>query len=317
MIDKLPIIWYHILKKKCEVRSLNYVSVAKMAEEWGISERSVRNYCAQGRIAGIKLIGKTWYIPENAAKPERVNKKKADASLLGILREQKAAKLTGGIYHKVQIDLTYNSNHMEGSRLTHDQTRYIFETNTIGVTDAAVNVDDVIETANHFRCIDLVIDQAGAALTEKLIKELHFTLKTGTSDSRKDWFAVGEYKRLPNEVGGNDTTLPENVAGEMRTLLASYNARPAKTFEDIVAFHVAFERIHPFQDGNGRVGRLILFKECLKHGIVPFIIEDDLKYFYYRGLSQWDQEKGYLMDTCLTAQDRFKAYLDYFRIAYE
>jgi Fic family protein len=276
----------------------------------------VRNYCAQGRIAGAKLIGKTWYIPENAVKPERVNKKKADASLLGILREQKAAKLTGGIYHKVQIDLTYNSNHMEGSRLTHDQTRYIFETNTIGVTDAAVNVDDVIETANHFRCIDLVIDQAGAALTEKLIKELHFTLKTGTSDSRKDWFAVGEYKRLPNEVGGNDTTLPENVAGEMRTLLASYNALPAKTFEDIVAFHVAFERIHPFQDGNGRVGRLILFKECLKHGIVPFIIEDNLKYFYYRGLSQWDQEKGYLMDTCLTAQDRFKAYLDYFRIGY-
>jgi Fic family protein len=287
-----------------------------MAEKWGISERSVRNYCAQGRIAGAKLIGKTWYIPEDAAKPERVNKKKADASLLGILREQKAAKLTGGIYHKVQIDLTYNSNHMEGSRLTHDQTRYIFETNTIGVTDAAVNVDDVIETANHFRCIDLVIDQAGAALTEKLIKELHFTLKTGTSDSRKDWFAVGEYKRLPNEVGGNDTTLPENVAGEMRTLLTDYNARPAKTFEDIVAFHVAFERIHPFQDGNGRVGRLILFKECLKHGIVPFIIEDDLKYFYYRGLSQWDQEKGYLMDTCLTAQDRFKAYLDYFRIGY-
>ena len=296
---------------------MDYVSVAKMAEKWGISERSVRNYCAQGRIAGIKLIGKTWYIPEDAAKPDRVNKKKADASLLGILREQKAAKLTGGIYHKVQIDLTYNSNHMEGSRLTHDQTRYIFETNTIGVTDAAVNVDDVIETANHFRCIDLVIDQAGAALTEKLIKELHFTLKSGTSDSRKDWFAVGEYKRLPNEVGGNDTTLPENVAGEMRTLLADYNARPAKNFEDIVAFHVAFERIHPFQDGNGRVGRLILFKECLKHGIVPFIIEDDLKYFYYRGLAQWDQEKGYLMDTCMTAQDRFKAYLDYFRIAYE
>ena len=295
---------------------MDYISVAKMAEKWGISERSVRNYCAQGRVAGAKIIGKTWYIPEDAAKPERVNKKKADASLLGILWEQKAAKLTGGIYHKVQIDLTYNSNHMEGSRLTHDQTRYIFETNTIGVTDAAVNVDDVIETANHFRCIDLVIDQAGAALTEKLIKELHFTLKTGTSDSRKDWFAVGEYKRLPNEVGGNDTTLPENVAGEMRTLLADYNALPTKTFEDIVAFHVAFERIHPFQDGNGRVGRLILFKECLKHGIVPFIIEDDLKYFYYRGLSQWDQEKGYLMDTCLTAQDRFKAYLDYFRIGY-
>jgi len=296
---------------------MEYVSVAKMAEKWGLSERSVRNYCAQGRIADAKLIGKTWYIPENAQKPERVNKKKDAPSLLQILREQKAAKLTGGIYHKIQIDLTYNSNHMEGSRLTHDQTRYIFETNTIGFENESVNVDDVIETSNHFRCIDMVIDQAGTALTEKFIKELHFVLKTGTSDSRKDWFAVGEYKKLPNEVGGNDTTLPENVAGEMRKLLADYNALPAKTLEDIVAFHVAFERIiHPFQDGNGRVGRLILFKECLKHNIVPFIIEDDLKLFYYRGLKEWDHEKGFLMDTCLTAQDRFKAYLDYFRITY-
>ena len=295
---------------------MEYVSVAKMAEKWEISERSVRNYCAQGRIAGAKLIGKTWYIPADARKPERANGKKAAPTLLDILREQKSGKMTGGIYHKVQVDLTYNSNHMEGSRLTHDQTRYIFETNTIGFENEVVNVDDVIETANHFRCIDLVIEQAGAALTEKLIKQLHFVLKTGTSDSRKDWFAVGEYKKLPNEVGGNDTTLPENVGAEMRELLASYNALPTKTFEDIVAFHVAFERIHPFQDGNGRVGRLILFKECLKHNIVPFIIEDNLKLFYYRGLKEWDREKGWLMDTCLTAQDRFKAYLDYFRISY-
>ncbi len=295
---------------------MEYVSVAKMAEKWGLSERSVRNYCANGRIADTKLIGKTWYIPENAQKPERVNKKKDTPSLLQILREQKAAKMTGGIYHKVQIDLTYNSNHMEGSRLTHDQTRYIFETNTIGFENESVNVDDVIETSNHFRCIDMVIDQAGNALSEKFIKELHFVLKTGTSDSRKDWFAVGEYKKLPNEVGGNDTTLPEDVADEMRKLLADYNALPSKTLEDIVAFHVAFERIHPFQDGNGRVGRLILFKECLKHNIVPFIIEDNLKLFYYRGLKEWDHEKGFLMDTCLTAQDRFKAYMDYFRIPY-
>ena len=287
-----------------------------MAEKWGISERSVRNYCASGRIADAKLIGKTWYIPENAKKPERANKKKDTPTLLQILREQKAAKMTGGIYHKIQIDLTYNSNHIEGSRLTHDQTRYIFETNTIGFENESVNVDDVIETSNHFRCIDLVIDQAGSALTEKFIKELHFVLKTGTSDSRKDWFKVGEYKKLPNEVGGNDTTLPENVAGEIRKLLADYNALSAKTFEDIVAFHAAFERIHPFQDGNGRVGRLILFKECLKHNIVPFIIEDNLKLFYYRGLKEWDREKGFLMDTCLTAQDRFKAYLDYFRMEY-
>lgn len=295
---------------------MEYLSVAKMAEKWGISERSVRNYCAQGRIAGTKLVGKTWYIPEDAQKPERTNRKRKEPALLQILREQKASKMTGGIYHKVQIDLTYNSNHMEGSRLTHDQTRYIFETNTIGFENEAVNVDDVIETANHFRCIDMVIDQAGNALTEKFIKELHSVLKTGTSDSRKDWFAVGEYKKLPNEVGGSDTALPEEVAGKMRELLTKYNALPVKTFEDIVAFHVAFERIHPFQDGNGRVGRLILFKECLKNNIVPFIIEDNLKLFYYRGLKEWDREKGFLMDTCLTAQDRFKAYLDYFRIAY-
>ena len=296
---------------------MEYLSVAKMAEKWGISERSVRNYCAQGRIAGAKIIGKTWYIPEDAQKPERTNRKRKEPALLQILREQKASKMTGGIYHKVQIDLTYNSNHMEGSRLTHDQTRYIFETNTIGFENEAVNVDDVIETANHFRCIDMVIDQAGNALTEKFIKELHFVLKTGTSDSRKDWFAVGEYKKLPNEVGGSDTALPEEVAGKMRELLNKYNALQVKTFEDIVAFHVAFERIHPFQDGNGRVGRLILFKECLKHNIVPFIIEDNLKLFYYRGLKEWDREKGFLMDTCLTAQDRFKVYLDYFRIRYK
>ena len=295
---------------------MEYLSVAKMAEKWDISERSVRNYCSQGRIAGAKLIGKTWYIPEDAQKPERTNRKRKEPVLLQILREQKASKMTGGIYHKVQVDLTYNSNHMEGSRLTHDQTRYIFETNTIGFDNEAVNVDDVIETANHFRCIDMVIDQAGNALTEKFIKELHSVLKTGTSDSRKDWFAVGEYKKLPNEVGGSDTALPEEVAGKMRELLTKYNALPSKTFEDIVAFHVAFERIHPFQDGNGRVGRLILFKECLKNNIVPFIIEDNLKLFYYRGLKEWDREKGFLMDTCLTAQDRFKAYLDYFRILY-
>ena len=295
---------------------MEYISVAKTAEKWGLSERSVRNYCAYGRIPNAKLIGKTWYIPEDAQKPERAKKKNNTPTLLQILREQKAAKMTGGIYHKIQIDLTYNSNHIEGSRLTHDQTRYIFETNTIGFEKGAVNVDDVIETSNHFRCIDMVIDQAGSALTERFIKELLFVLKTGTSDSRKDWFAVGEYKKIPNEARGNDTTLPENVADEIRKLLTSYNNLSSKTFEDIVAFHVAFERIHPFQDGNGRVGRLILFKECLKHNIVPFIIEDNLKLFYHRGLKEWDQFKGYLMDTCLTAQDRFKAHLDYFRIAY-
>lgn len=295
---------------------MEYESVANISKKWGLSERSVRNYCAQGRIADAKLIGKTWYIPTNAKKPERLSKKQGSTSLLQILREEKSAGRRGGIYHKVQVDLTYNSNHIEGSRLSHDQTRYIFETNTIGFTDEAVNVDDVIETANHFRCIDMVIEQAGNVLSEKFIKSLHATLKSATADSRKDWFAVGEYKRFPNEVGGEETTAPEMVAAEIQALLSSYNASPTKTFNDIVAFHVAFERIHPFQDGNGRVGRLILFKECLKHNIIPFIIEDDLKLFYYRGLKEWDCEQGYLLDTCLTAQDRFKKYLDYFRIGY-
>ncbi len=295
---------------------MEYQSVAEIAKKWGISERSVRNYCAQGRIADVKLIGKTWHIPATAQKPERRNKKQEASTLLDILRQEKAAKLSGGIYHKIQIDLTYNSNHIEGSRLTHDQTRYIFETNTIGVEKDVVNVDDVIETSNHFRCIDMIIDDAGAALSEKFIKQLHYILKTGTSDSRKEWFAVGEYKKIPNEVGGMETTQPEDVPTKIRALIDQYNALPIKTLQDLVAFHVAFERIHPFQDGNGRVGRLILFKECLKYNIVPFIIEDNLKLFYYRGLKEWDNEKGYLMDTCLTAQDRFKAYMDYFRIPY-
>lgn len=296
---------------------MSYFSVAEIAKKWNISERSVRNYCAQGRVAGAFLAGKTWNIPENAEKPVRTNKRKeAPATLLDILKEQKNSKFPGGIYHKTQIDLTYNSNHMEGSRLTHEQTRYIFETNTIGIEKEALNVDDVIETANHFRCIDLIIDDATAALTERFIKELHGILKNGTGDSRKDWFAVGDYKKLPNEVGGMDTALPEEVGGKMKALLAEYNAKSEKTFEDILDFHVKFERIHPFQDGNGRVGRLIMFKECLKYNIVPFIIEDRLKLFYYRGLKEWDREKGYLRDACLTAQDKYKAYLDYFRIDY-
>ncbi|HCT90443.1 MAG TPA: cell filamentation protein Fic [Lachnospiraceae bacterium] len=296
---------------------MRYLSVVEMAKKWNISERSVRNYCAHGRVPGAFLAGRIWNIPENAERPERSNKcKKYPATLLDILREEKATRYSGGIYHKTQIDLTYNSNHMEGSRLTHDQTRYIFETNTIGVEDKVLNVDDVIETVNHFRCIDRIIDNAKALLTEKFIKELHLILKTGTSDSGKDWFAVGDYKRLPNEVGGMDTALPEETANKMKALLAEYNAKKEKTFEDILDFHVKFERIHPFQDGNGRVGRLIMFKECLKYDIVPFIIEDNLKLFYYRGLKEWNREKGYLTDTCLTAQDKYKTYLDYFRIVY-
>jgi Fic family protein len=296
---------------------MNYLSVAETAKKWNISERSVRNYCAQERIPGAVLIGKTWHIPENAEKPARSNGKKMPVkTLLSILQEEKRTKYAGGIYHKTQIELTYNSNHIEGSRLTHDQTRYIFETNTIGVENEVLNVDDVIETSNHFRCIDLIIDHAASTLSEHFIKKLHHILKTGTSDSRKDWFAVDEYKRLPNEVGGMQTSLPEEVADRMKALLSDYNAVPKKTLDDILDFHVRFERIHPFQDGNGRVGRLIMFKECLKYNIVPFIIEENLKLLYYRGLKEWYNEKGYLTDTCLTAQDKYKAYLDYFRIPY-
>lgn len=295
---------------------MNYLSVKEIAALWKMSERSVRNYCAAGRIPGAFLTGKTWNIPENAEKPERKGKSPAVRTLLSVLQDEKSGQIRGGIYHKVQIELTYNSNHIEGSRLTHDQTRDIFEADTVGVTDESIRVDDIIETTNHFRCIDEIIDSAKLRLSEKWIKHLHLLLKTGTGDAKKDWFAVGDYKKIPNEVGGMETTLPEDVPAEMKQLLTDYNGKENVTLDDLLEFHVRFERIHPFQDGNGRVGRLILFKECLKHDIVPFIIEDGLKLFYYRGLREWPQEKGYLIDTCLSAQDKFKKYLDYFRIAY-
>ncbi len=296
---------------------MKYITASEAATKWELSERSVRNYCAEGRVAGAILLGKTWMIPEDAQKPMRKPRKDAASdSLIDILKREKESAVSGGIYHKIQIELTYNSNHMEGSRLTHAQTRYIFETNTIGISDAGVKVDDVVETANHFRCIDLIIDNASNLLTESFIKELHRILKNGTSDSRKSWFAVGEYKKLPNEVGGRETTMPDDVAYEMKTMISSYNAKKEKSFEEILDFHHRFECIHPFQDGNGRVGRLILFKECLRNNIVPFIIDEELKMFYYRGLSEWTRERGYLLDTCLAAQDKFKKYLDYFKIEY-
>lgn len=297
---------------------MEFISVSEAAKRWGVSERSVRNYCAQGRITGAFLAGKTWNIPTTAEKPDRLNKHvDMPKTLLDVLRAEKAAKLHGGIYHRVQIDLTYNSNHIEGSRLTHDQTRFIFETNTIGMSDGAVKVDDVVETANHFKCIDMVIDSAAHVLSEAFIKQLHATLKSGTSNSRQDWFAVGDYKKLPNEVGGMDTAQPEEVASQMKKLLSEYNANKEKSFDDLLDFHYRFERIHPFQDGNGRVGRLVLFKECLRNNIVPFIIDEDTKLYYYRGLKEWERERGYLRDTCLAAQDKFKKYLDYFRIPYD
>ena len=294
------------------------ISVAECASRWGVAERTMRNYCANGRIPGAVIKGKTWLIPEDAERPEQINRKDTlPRTLLERLRMEKKLRLRGGIYHKVQVDMTYNSNHMEGNRLTHEQTRMIFETYTLGTEGGAVSVDDVVETANHFRCVDLVIENAARPLSEAFIKELHRTLKNGTSDSRQSWFAVGAYKKLANEVGGQPTTAPEKVSAAMGRLLRSYLAEPNKTLDELLDFHVAFERIHPFQDGNGRVGRLILFKECLRCGIVPFIIDDRHKAFYYRGLREWPKTPGYLRDTCLLMQDDFKAALQYFGIEWE
>ena len=296
---------------------MGFISVKDASEKWGVTERIVRQYCADGRIPGAFLMGKTWNIPEDATKPGRkARERKLPADILSRLRLEKDDRIPGGIYHKVQVELTYNSNHIEGSRLTHDQTRYIFETNTVNAPDGSINVDDILETVNHFRCIDLVIEQAKRPLSESLIKQLHRILKTGTADSRKNWFAVGDYKRLANEVGGMETAAPEDVPKRIKELLAEYRSCTSVSFDDLLDFHYHFECIHPFQDGNGRVGRLILFKECLRNGIVPFIIEDDMKLFYYRGLREWRYERGYLRDTCLIAQDRFKTYLDYYNIKY-
>ena len=296
---------------------MKYQSVKEMATRWNVSERSVRNYCALGKIPGAFLTGKTWNIPNNAQKPIRKNQKKnRPQTLLEILQLEKKCKLSGGIYHQIQIDFTYHSNHMEGSCLSHEQTRFIFETNTIDVEGKVVKVDDIIETVNHFRCIDMIIDQANKPITETFIKELHQILKQGTNDARFDWFAIGEYKKVPNIVGNMETTPPKEVPIQMKKLLVEYQNKKDKTLDDLLDFHVRFEQIHPFQDGNGRVGRLLLFKECLKYKIVPFIINDKRKLYYYRGLKNWHDERGYLRDTCLDAQDEFKKHLDYFEIKY-
>ena len=296
---------------------MKYITTLEMAKKWGLSERTIRYYCSNGRIIGAYLEGKTWLIPIDAEKPSRQKRHfVSNKTLLEKLKEEKDSKLSGGIYHKLQIEMTYNSNHIEGSKLTHDQTRFIFETRTIGVNDNAINVDDIIETSNHFKCIDLVIDSAKHKLSESFIKQIHRLLKTGTSDSFKNWFKVGDYKLVENEVGGIETCLPKDVKEEMSKLLKEYNSKTYITIEDIVDFHYKFERIHPFQDGNGRVGRLIMFKECLRHNIVPIIINEELKYYYYRGLKEYKYQKGYLLDTCLFGQDIIKKHLDYFKIKY-
>lgn len=293
---------------------MEFVSVSVFAKRHGISERTVRNYCSQGTIEGAFLTGKVWNIPADAELPLKGSRKLTP--LLVRLREERECRLRGGIYHRTQIELTYSSNHIEGSRLTKEQTRYIFETNTLGITTENTRIDDIMETVNHFRCIDYIIEHAMDKITEYHIKHLHKMLKNNTSDSQKEWFAVGEYKRLANEVGGEETAQPCDVARYMKTLLMEYYAIKRVSLKDILDFHVRFERIHPFQDGNGRVGRLLMFWQCLQTSEVPFIITEDLRLFYYRGIQNWGRVDGFLTDTCLSAQDNYKAALDYFGIKY-
>lgn len=295
---------------------MKYLTIKEISSIWNLSERSIRNYAQKGRIPGAKIVKGEWRIPDDAPAPRRLNEKESKNYLLEALRQEKKALRKGGIYHRLQVDLTYNSNHIEGNELSHDETRYIFETRTIGLLDSkkVMNVDDIIETVNHFECVDRVIDFANYPLSEAFIKELHKILKVGTSDSRLPFFAVGDYKRRANAVGDIETTPPGEVSDAMNKLLMNYNEKSNHTFDEILDFHVSFEKIHPFQDGNGRVGRLVILKECLKNNIVPFIITDKIKLFYYRGLKEWEHERGYLRKTCLSGQDIVAAYLDYFKI---
>ena len=294
---------------------MGFKTVAEMAKLWGLTERAVRKYCGTGKLPGAKLSGGIYLIPGDMLPPERKNARKfSDNNLLNTLKAEKEGKVKGGIYHKLQVNLTYNSNHIEGSKLNEDQTRFIFETDTIGADVSGVPIDDVVETTNHFRCIDLIIDEAKKPLTESLIKRLHGILKSGTSQARLAWFKIGDYKSRPNEVGGEETCKPKEVAARIRELLDEYGVRQKKALEDIIDFHQRFEKIHPFQDGNGRVGRLVMLKECLANNVIPFVIDEERRWFYYRGLKEWKTEKGFLMDTCLSAQDKFKEWLDYFAI---
>jgi Fic family protein len=294
---------------------VNYKTVVEVAKDWHLTERAVRKYCSTGKLQGIKKEGRSYLIPDDVLPPERKNKKKFSSNkILNVLKEEKDAHIKGGLYHKVQVNLTFNSNHIEGNKLTEDQTRFIFETNTLSISDKIVNVDNIIETTNHFKCIDFVIDIAKKPLSENIIKELHKILKTGTSQANQKWFRVGDYKLKPNEVGGEETCPPKDVANKIKSLIEEYNAKTKKELKDIVDFHQRFEKIHPFQDGNGRVGRLIIFKECLSNNIVPFIIDEEFKWFYYRGLREWNSETGFLIGTCTAAQNTFKEWLKYFNI---
>lgn len=277
--------------------------------ELGISSRTIAKISKGERVSESVMLRLCEIF---GCRKEDICKEICDNKILQALREEKNAGISGGLYHETQVRLTYNSNRIEGSRLSEEQTRLIFETNTIGA-EQGVNVDDILETANHFRAIDYIIECAEEPLSEEIIKELHKIIKTGTRDSYVSWFNVGDYKKRPNVVGGQETTPPSRVESEMKRLLKSYSAKNVQ-IEDIIELHHDFEKIHPFQDGNGRVGRLICFKECLRFNIVPFVIEDNKKMFYYRGLKEWDNERGFLIETCLDGQDTYKALVDYFDI---
>ena len=298
---------YKGLEAKLNERGIRRSDLTK---ELGISSRTIAKIGRGEKLSRVVMDKLCGYFSCTAAE---LCLEVSDNPILQTLREEKAAKISGGLYQELQVRMTYNSNHIEGSRLTEDQTRLIFETNTLDAGDG-VPVDDILETVHHFRAIDYVIDCADDVLTEEIIKELHFILKHDTKDSTLDWFAVGEYKKRPNVVGGRETTKPKDVPARMKALLDAYNAKREVTIQDIIAFHAEFEKIHPFQDGNGRVGRLIALKECLRFNIVPFLIEDSKKAFYYRGLSEWDNEKGWLTDTCLDGQDTFKRLLKMFEL---
>lgn len=289
------------------------IGKTELSTEAGLSTRTVAKIAKGEKLSARSLNRIAGYL--NVV-PELLCRQEADNKILQLLRDEKEIQLSGGLYHELQVRMTYNSNHMEGSKLSEDQTRLIFETNTINMGDG-IPVDDILETVHHFRAIDYCIDIAEEKLTEEIIKKLHFMIKHDTKDAALPWFAVGDYKKRANVVGGRETSKPSEVARDMRELLERYNARDNVTIEDIIEFHAEFEYIHPFQDGNGRVGRLIALKECLKNNIIPFIIEDSKKSFYYRGLSEWRREKGWLVDTCLDGQDTFVKLLDILEIPHE
>lgn len=284
-----------------------------LTEKIGISSRTIAKIGRGEKIAKKTMQKIADYLGYDV---KELSREISDNALLQLLRDEKEAKVSGGLYHELQVKMTYNSNHIEGSKLTEDQTRLIFETNTIDTSDG-VPVDDILETVHHFRAIDYVIDVAEQPLEEGIIKELHYILKHDTADSRLPWFAVGDYKKRANMVGGRETAKPKDVPKRMEEMLTAYNALSFVTINDVIALHAEFEYIHPFQDGNGRVGRLVSLKECLRHGIIPFIIEDSKKLYYYRGLSEWKNEKGWLTDTCLDGQDTFIRLLDMLDIPYE